>query len=180
MKASICRVVCYVLSAADAGRINAGINTNEITGNYASEGDVLPMMICRVWDPALYDGKESVNGQVMLDGNAQLWKTSVHPDEAKTPGTWHWPERQGAAEIKSVDRMDTALAASSDTAFVGELAAGIYGVYCGEVGGKAFNGDPLPSWSEFIADPAKSKQSLAWMAAARFARHACSRQSQGI
>lgn len=39
--------------------------------------------------------------------------------------------------------------------------------YCAAVGGKAFNGDPLPSWTEFSADPAKATQAGGWIAAAR-------------
>lgn len=43
------------------------------------------------------------------------------------------------------------------------IAAGLYERYCEEVGGKAFNGDPLPKWEEFRADPSKKKQSDAWV-----------------
>ena len=48
----------------------------------------------------------SVNLQVFIDGSNDYlgqgkdgewfptrWKTSVHYDENKKPGTWHWPER---------------------------------------------------------------------------------------
>jgi len=42
-----------------------------------------------------------------------------------------------------------------------------YSAYCDAVGGKAFNGDPLPDWKTFRADPAKAKQADAWEAAAR-------------
>lgn len=37
-----------------------------------------------------------------------------------------------------------------------------YASYCAAVGGKAFNGDPLPKWEEFANDPAKKKQAAAW------------------
>jgi hypothetical protein len=50
-----------------------------------------------------------------------------------------------------------------------ELAALLYKTYCGEVGGKAFNGDPLPQWKEFRADAKKQIQSDAWVAVARMA-----------
>lgn len=46
------------------------------------------------------------------------------------------------------------------------LAEILYETYCREVGGKAFNGDPLPDWRTFRADPSKSKQSGAWIAVA--------------
>lgn len=48
-----------------------------------------------------------------------------------------------------------------------ELIAGVlYTEYCAKVGGLAFNGDKLPTWEEFRADPAKKKQSDAWVAVA--------------
>lgn len=43
----------------------------------------------------------------------------------------------------------------------------LYTTYCEAVGGKAFNGDPLPTWKEFRADPSKQLQSDAWMAVAK-------------
>lgn len=46
------------------------------------------------------------------------------------------------------------------------IAEELYRVYCEAVGGVAFNGDPLPSWQEFYADPNKKKQSDAWLVAA--------------
>jgi hypothetical protein len=48
-----------------------------------------------------------------------------------------------------------------------ELAGRLYNAYCAGVGGKAFNGDPLPTWIEFRADPSKRKQSDAWMLVAK-------------
>lgn len=44
------------------------------------------------------------------------------------------------------------------------LAEKFYTLYCEKVGGVAFNGDPLPSWQDFIADSSKKKQSDAWCA----------------
>lgn len=46
------------------------------------------------------------------------------------------------------------------------LACQLYDEYCAAVGGFAFNGDRLPSWSAFRADPSKLKQSDAWIAVA--------------
>lgn len=46
------------------------------------------------------------------------------------------------------------------------IASELYRVYCESVGGRAFNGDPLPDWETFSTDPAKSKQANAWFAAA--------------
>lgn len=39
----------------------------------------------------------------------------------------------------------------------------LYTAYCVEVGGKAFNGDPLPNWDSFYNDPNKEKQVNAWL-----------------
>ena len=55
---------------------------------------------------------------------------------------------------------------SKVTRYVEPLAEQLYIQYCAEVGGKAFNGDPLPSWNEFRADPSKTKQFKAWIRAA--------------
>ena len=44
-----------------------------------------------------------------------------------------------------------------------EIASHLYETYCKSVGGKAFNGDPLPSWTDFSQDPSKQKQVSAWM-----------------
>lgn len=49
------------------------------------------------------------------------------------------------------------------------VAERLYTVYCQAVGGKAFNGDPLPSWDEFINDQTKEKQSTAWLKTAEAA-----------
>jgi len=51
----------------------------------------------------------------------------------------------------------------SDIPAINHLAKEAYDVYCEAVGGVAFNGDPLPTWSEFCADPKKQKQHLAWL-----------------
>jgi len=52
---------------------------------------------------------------------------------------------------------------------VEHLASELYDDYCQAVGGKAFNGYPLPKWPEFRADESKQKQSDAWMTVARTA-----------
>lgn len=48
-----------------------------------------------------------------------------------------------------------------------DLAGYLYAKYCDAVGGKAWNGDNLPMWAEFRADPTKQKQSDAWVATAQ-------------
>ena len=46
------------------------------------------------------------------------------------------------------------------------VAEALYTAYCDEVGGVAFNGDPLPDWKTFSADGEKVKQANGWLAAA--------------
>lgn len=46
------------------------------------------------------------------------------------------------------------------------IAQELYTAYCNAVGGKAFNGDPLPSWEEFSNDENKQLQANAWRKAA--------------
>ncbi len=47
------------------------------------------------------------------------------------------------------------------------LAGHLYEEYCDAVGGVAFNGEPLPKWKEFRADPSKQKQSDGWIAVSK-------------
>ena len=47
-----------------------------------------------------------------------------------------------------------------------KLAMALYAEYCAEVGGKAYDGRPLPTAKEFFNDDTKAKQARAWMAAA--------------
>lgn len=51
-----------------------------------------------------------------------------------------------------------------------KFAGKLYETYCKNVGGVAFNGDPLPSWEEFSNDPSKKKQVQAWIAVAATAK----------
>lgn len=44
-----------------------------------------------------------------------------------------------------------------------DLTAYLYQTYCEKVGGVAFNGDKLPTWEEFEADPAKQKSAAGWL-----------------
>lgn len=52
-----------------------------------------------------------------------------------------------------------------------QRAGVLYDEYCIAVGGKAFNGDPLPKWEEFGKDPNKQKQANAWRRVAAVAFH---------
>jgi len=51
-----------------------------------------------------------------------------------------------------------------------EIAKQLYTTYCEAVGGKAFNGDPLPDWDTFSSDETKKKQSNAWIETAKKAQ----------
>lgn len=101
MKASIGRIVHYVLTADDAGAVNrrrqhysayqseswpGGAQAH--SGNHVNEGEHVPTVVTVAWENESNNG---INGQVLLDGNDSLWVTSVQEGEA--PGTWHWPER---------------------------------------------------------------------------------------
>lgn len=105
---TIGRIVHYTLSESDAQAINrrrddaiayrhnpAGPGTHRKPtgdqvhiGNKAHEGDVLPMLIVRVWGT---QPDSVVNGQVFLDGNDTLWVTSVGVGEG--PRRFAWPTR---------------------------------------------------------------------------------------
>lgn len=61
-----------------------------------------PFDIVRVWDNGMVNGillLDGTNDRVNLpwsgDSNGVLtyWVTSVHEDNNKNMGTWHWPER---------------------------------------------------------------------------------------
>lgn len=54
-------------------------------GNEVHEGDVVPMIIVRVWSPT------TVNGQAFMDGNDVLWVTSATLGD--NPHEWQWPPR---------------------------------------------------------------------------------------
>lgn len=47
----------------------------------------------------------------------------------------------------------------------------MYDAYCDAVGGKAWNGQPLPKSGEFFTEPSKNTQADGWRAAARTAEN---------
>jgi hypothetical protein len=49
------------------------------------------------------------------------------------------------------------------------LAGDMYSAYCERVGWRAWNGEQLPQWEQFRADPTKRKQASGWLAAAEVA-----------
>ena len=47
-----------------------------------------------------------------------------------------------------------------------QVAMEMYDAYCEQVGGKAYDGRPLPTAAEFFDDDTKQKQAMGWFAAA--------------
>jgi hypothetical protein len=103
VKPSIGRIVHYVLNEDDARQINRRrtteprdkwpIGAQAHIGNVATPGDVLPMVIVRVWGES---EQSAVNGQVLLDGADTLWVSSrcqVTPDSTDKQGLWFEPPR---------------------------------------------------------------------------------------
>ena len=104
MDITIGRTVLYTLTADDAVATNRRRTTGASIaermkaepkewpagaqahiGNEAHEGDLVPMVVVRVWSPT------TVNGQAFMDGNDVLWVTSA--TEGHGPHTWQWPPR---------------------------------------------------------------------------------------
>lgn len=83
---TIGRIVHYTLSERDAAQINALRGPMTHQANPASEGDVFPMMIVRVWGNT---PESAVQGQVFIDGAFTLWATSATPGEG--PRHFAWP-----------------------------------------------------------------------------------------
>jgi hypothetical protein len=65
---------------------------------------------------------------------------------------------------------DDAFAEMSREKITQDAMAGLlYTVYCEACGGLSFNGDPLPDWKTFAADPNKQKQVASWLKTAEVA-----------
>lgn len=100
-KATIGRIVHYVLSEEDAQAINRrrvpGVGhasdwpkgAQAHVGNSAGKGEIVPAIV--VWPHN--NEPQTFNGQAFLDGNDTLWLTSVPYSEEYKQGTWHWPPR---------------------------------------------------------------------------------------
>lgn len=48
-----------------------------------------------------------------------------------------------------------------------KIAIELYDTYCAAVGGRAWDGKPLPTGQQFFADPAKQVQAEGWRAVAK-------------
>ena len=78
----------------------------------------------------------------------------------------YWPQPTGIISsletaIKEIERHMTTINPSTP--------AELYDCYCLAVGGKSFNGDPLPAWSVFRNDSSKKTQADAWEKVAEYA-----------
>lgn len=97
------RIVLYTLSDLDAEAINRrrddaiqhlaehrdrADGSVIHVGNMASEGDIYPLVVTRVWGST---PESAINGQVLLDGNDTFWATSI--THGTGPRTWTWPPR---------------------------------------------------------------------------------------
>ena len=93
---TIGRIVHYRLSAVDVGEINRRRNGDPHSpswpsgaqahvGNYVNPGEVVPMIVAKVWGP------DCINGQAILDGNDSLWVTSALLGDGER--NWSWPPR---------------------------------------------------------------------------------------
>lgn len=82
MKPTPGRIVEYTLTEQDAARINQLRQQSPSThfGNQVSAGETYPLMITRTWGST---ETSAVNGQVLLDGNDNLWVTSVTQGEGE-------------------------------------------------------------------------------------------------
>lgn len=87
---TIGRIVNYVLAERDCHRISTEKAHDDSrirrVSNPPEEGAIVPVIVSAVWAPTCF------NGQAFIDGNFQLWVTSVEYSEDKRPGTWHWPD----------------------------------------------------------------------------------------
>ena len=80
------RIVLYRLHQYDIDQYKQLATVN----NYHQVGDIVPLIVVRVWKDEFGPGKEGVNGQCFMDDIlGTLWVTSK--GEGTENGTWHWP-----------------------------------------------------------------------------------------
>lgn len=58
-------------------------------GNRVTAGDIVPLVVTRIFANPKEGGPALVNGQVLLDGSDSLWVTSA--GQGSQPGMWDWP-----------------------------------------------------------------------------------------
>ena len=85
------RMQILVHTTGDQKLVGWPVGAQAHIGNQASAGDVVPLVVVKVWPNEYGEGIPGVNGQAFLDGNDALWITSAK--EGTKPGTWAWPPR---------------------------------------------------------------------------------------
>lgn len=84
------RIVHYRLNLSDCEKIKFNRDKHGLIGNVPNPGDVVPVMVVKVWSADL------INGKAMLDGEDNLWITSAGKAVGDETGTWFWPQRAAA------------------------------------------------------------------------------------
>lgn len=122
-------------------------------------------MRCDTVTKTSYD-TEVVKLQAVYGNSEENKSYSIATPTASVEITISNPAAFGEFEPKSEYYVDFASAADEKPS-IEEHADMLYSVYCDAVGGVAFNGDPLPAWADFAADPNKQKQADAWRSVAK-------------
>lgn len=83
------RIVHYKVSQEDAARL-AQRRADGLPGNLHQEGEIVPLMIVRPWNPpgGYIPGVSVLNGKIFFDGS-EGWAMSI--SEGTQPGQWSWP-----------------------------------------------------------------------------------------
>jgi hypothetical protein len=84
------RIVHYTLSGMDCERINMHRAKHGFVGNTPHAGDVVPVIVVKVWSA------DVINGKALLDGEDTMWMTSIGKATGDETGTWFWPQRDPA------------------------------------------------------------------------------------
>ena len=104
---SVGRIVQYTLTEGDAASINRYKSEHGLSANPHGQGDVLPLLICKVWADEPVESR-AVNGQVFVDGDFSYWATSRCQGE----GEGHWVSPVAAAATNVVSMNDIRWAGS--------------------------------------------------------------------
>lgn len=87
LRPTIGRIVHYRLSQYDCQRIEFNRSKYGLLGNPVAAGDVVPVLVTKVWSSDL------INGKAQIDGEGSFWVTSAARGVGDEPGTWFWPPR---------------------------------------------------------------------------------------
>ncbi len=87
---SVGRIVHYRLASSDLAEIESTKTSADRHGNPHHEGQVVPMLICRVFADDPSEGT-AVNGQAFIDGDFSIWVTS----RVQGDGPCQWADPRG-------------------------------------------------------------------------------------